>query len=80
MRTIAIRRPAGAFAGAKFVFTGFLDGELQRLDIGLLVRAVAKGLILGKPAGTPPVIARFQFDGAGEFLRYYGFCHNGLSC
>ena len=41
------------------------DGELQRLEFGALVRAVAKRLVVAGPATAPPVAARLQFQYRG---------------
>jgi hypothetical protein len=46
---------------------------------GALVRAVAKRLRLGTPAGAPPVNTRLRRLDHGELLKDNRFAH-GLSC
>src|SRR5256714_856963 len=51
-------------------------GELDRLEIGFLVRAVAERLAARAAAGTPPVIPRGQLDGIGSSLGDVRFGHD----
>src|SRR5208282_3729928 len=68
MRSIAERRGAGMLAAAPGDGLCFGDVHFFRREAGAFVRAVAKGLALGTPAGAPPISAGLGFLYERRFL------------
>ena len=76
MSCITKGRRFGVFAGAQAVFLGFRHSEFHRGKIRALMRTVAKWLVGGTPAGTPPIASSsFQLYHTRFFLRDYGVGH-----
>ena len=46
--------------------------ELFRPKAGALVIAIAERLMAAQATGTPPVVTRFKFQGAGLFIVNFG--------
>jgi hypothetical protein len=57
-------------------FFGFFHFKGHRAYSGVLVRAVALGLLGRAPAGAPPIFAGFQFFSVGGFLGNDRFAHD----
>ena len=56
----------------------FVNREFDRFKVGVFMGTVAKGLVFGFAAGTPPVITGFQFNAIGRGLGTIRFGHNDL--
>src|SRR5689334_3602248 len=67
---------AGVLAGAEEFARRFIGRPFDRREFAALVAAVAERLVLGAPAGAPPVIlAGLDHDRNGLFLGDIGYRH-----
>src|SRR4051812_34479554 len=73
---VAERHRLRALAAAEPHFLRLAHGEPDRLQLGLLVRAVAEGLAARAAAAAPPVVPRGKLDGVRATLRDMRLCHD----
>src|SRR5690348_6253173 len=76
VRAVAKRLFSGMLAGAKPMVARFLGRVFHRCEAGVLVGAVAKGLLLAPAAGAPPIVlACFKCHLVGCLGRDNRFSH-----
>src|SRR3989338_7602059 len=79
MAAVAQRFRARMLAAAEMHLFGFVQLDLDGLEAGALVRAIAERLSLGAATGAPPVGAGLERQGIGRFLGNDGIGHGGVS-
>ena len=80
MRAITFGHSARVLAPAKPVSLLFVDREFNRAEARAAMRAVAKRLLAGTSALTPPIATRFQLNLVRPPLRHFGFAHDCTPC
>ena len=82
MRAVAQRRFTGCFAAAKINLAIFVGLIKHRLEAGIFVLAIAKGLVFRLAAAAPEIaLTGFHFSFIWRFLRTFSLAHGFLlSC
>lgn len=72
---VAKRFVLAVLAAAQRYLGGLRNVELHRCEARAFVRAITEWLILGSPAGTPPVGPGGEFEAIRRFLGNFGLIH-----
>ena len=75
MGPVAVGLVGGVFAAAQVNGFFLVNRKLDRFEVGVLVRAVAEGLVGGFATGAPEIVTGFQFCCERAFFGDNRFGH-----